>query len=128
VGAHKRIVVIDDNIDTLVLIHAILSKDYEIATINTPKEAAEFVKKINPNLVLLDLMMPELGGWDVYNQIRSDELTADIPVIIMTASGETLDRVFALHIAHVEHYLSKPFSPDELLSCVAKTLENHSPD
>jgi DNA-binding response OmpR family regulator len=121
-------VVIDDDLEMLVLVHTVLSRSYEVATCNDPNQALEFIQQTEPHLILLDLMMPEHVGWGIYNEIRRGERTQDTPVIIVTASHESVDRVFALNIAHVAAYLTKPFNPDELRRSVAKALESQPPD
>jgi two-component system, OmpR family, response regulator VicR len=72
--------------------------------------------------VLLDLMMPDMDGWDVYHQMKSEELTRDIPVIVITAKALNIDKVLGLRIAKVEDYIAKPFSPQELLQRVEQVL------
>ena len=63
-------------------------------------------------------MMPEMDGWEVYQQIKSDEATQNTPVIVVTAKAQSIDRVLGLHIAKVDDYISKPFSPQELLDSI----------
>ena len=75
-----------------------------------------------PDLVLLDLMMPDMDGWEVYQQMKADEKTRNIPVIVVTAKAQNIDRVLGMHIAHVDDYITKPFSPQELLASVEKVL------
>ena len=76
-----------------------------------------------PDLVLLDLMMPDMDGWEVYQQMKADEKTRHIPVIVVTAKAQSIDKVLGLHIAKVDDYLAKPFSPQDLLSSVEKVLK-----
>jgi DNA-binding response OmpR family regulator len=80
------------------------------------------VRTQQPDLVLLDLMMPDMDGWEVYQQMKADEATRHIPVIVVTAKAQSIDKVLGLHIAKVDDYIAKPFSPQELLSSVEKTL------
>jgi two-component system, OmpR family, response regulator VicR len=68
------------------------------------------------------LMMPDLDGWDVYQQMKADESMGEIPVIIITAKAQSIDKVLGLHIAKVDDYISKPFSPQDLLDSVEKVL------
>ena len=67
-------------------------------------------------------MMPDMDGWDVYQQLKADETTRDIPVIVVTAKAQSIDKVLGLTIAKVEDYISKPFSPQELMDSVEKVL------
>ena len=75
-----------------------------------------------PDLVLLDLMMPDMDGWDVYHQIKSEEQTRDIPVIVITAKAQDIDKILGLRVAKVEDYISKPFSPQELVERIEQVL------
>jgi DNA-binding response OmpR family regulator len=67
-------------------------------------------------------MMPDMDGWDVYHQIKSEERTREIPVIVITAKAQDIDKILGLHIAKVEDYISKPFSPQELIDRIEKVL------
>ncbi len=66
--------------------------------------------------------MPDMDGWEVYQNLKSDEKTKNIPVIVITAKAQAIDRVLGLHIAHVDDYISKPFRPQELLESIEKVL------
>jgi CheY-like chemotaxis protein len=72
--------------------------------------------------VLLDLMMPDMDGWEVYQQMKASEETRDIPVIVITAKAQNIDKVLGIHIAKVEDYISKPFSPQQLIDSVERIL------
>jgi DNA-binding response OmpR family regulator len=82
----------------------------------------DFVHQQLPDLILLDLMMPDLDGWDVYQQLKSEDETKDVPVIVITAKTQTIDKVLGLHIAKVDDYISKPFRPQELLDSIEKVF------
>jgi len=101
-------------------------RGFEVLGANGGIEGLELVKRELPDLVLLDLMMPDMDGWDVYQQMKSDENTRHIPVIVVTAKAQSIDKVLGLHIAKVEDYIAKPFSPQELLDSVEKVLANRS--
>jgi DNA-binding response OmpR family regulator len=80
------------------------------------------VRKLKPDLVLLDLMMPDMDGWEVYQQMKTDDALKAIPVIVVTAKAQSIDKVLGLHIAKVDDYVTKPFGPQELLQSVNKVL------
>ena len=80
------------------------------------------IRKEHPDLVLLDLMMPDMDGWEVYQQMKAEETTKNIPVIVVTARAQSIDKVLGLHIAKVDDYIAKPFSPQELLNSVDNVL------
>ncbi|MBI3162722.1 MAG: response regulator, partial [Chloroflexi bacterium] len=70
----------------------------------------------------LDLMMPEMDGWEVYQQMKADSVMRDIPVIVVTARAQNIDKVLGLHIAKVDDYIAKPFGPQELMDSVERIL------
>jgi DNA-binding response OmpR family regulator len=76
-----------------------------------------------PDLVLLDLMMPDMSGWDVYQHMKADDRMREIPVIIVTAKAQSIDKVLGLHIAKVQDYITKPFTPNELVDSIRKVLD-----
>jgi DNA-binding response OmpR family regulator len=119
----KVILCIEDEQEMIDLIRLILSRrGFEILGANGGKEGLEMIRKNHPDLVLLDLMMPEMDGWEVYQQMKADETTRDIPVIVVTAKAQSIDKVLGLHIAKVDDYIAKPFSPQELLASVDTVL------
>lgn len=121
----KSIVYIEDDPNTIHLVKLILGKGgFTVTGVSTGAEGLEAIKANRPNIVLLDLMMPDMDGWEVYQMLRSDEQTKDIPVIVITARTQSIDKVMGLHIAKVDDYITKPFSPNDLLKRVNQVLEN----
>ena len=119
----KRLAYIEDEAEMIDLVRLILGRrGYIVLGANGGREGLELVRKELPDLVLLDLMMPDMDGWDVYHQMKSEELTRDIPVIVITAKALNIDKVLGLRIAKVEDYIAKPFSPQELLQRVEQVL------
>ena len=119
----KTILCIEDEQEMIDLIRLILSRrGFEILGANGGKEGLEAIRREHPDLVLLDLMMPEMDGWEVYQQMKADSATRDIPVIVVTAKAQSIDKVLGLHIAKVDDYIAKPFSPQELLNSVDTVL------
>ncbi len=86
------------------------------------REGVEAMVQNPPDLVLLDLMMPDMDGWEVYRQIKAREALKKIPVIVITAKAQGIDRVLGLHIAGVDDYITKPFGPKELIDSVEHVL------
>jgi two-component system response regulator VicR len=122
-----KLVYIEDEPEMIDLVRLILSrKGYEVIGANGGREGLEIIRQKLPDLVLLDLMMPDMDGWDVYQQMKSAELTRDIPVIVITAKAQSIDKVLGLHIAKVDDYVSKPFSPQELVDRVEKVIGRHT--
>ena len=97
-------------------------KGFNVIGANGGVEGLEAVRRERPDLVLLDLMMPDMDGWEVYQQIKADSELREIPVIVVTAKAQSIDKVLGLHIAKVDDYISKPFGPQELLDSVEKIL------
>jgi two-component system response regulator VicR len=120
---NKKVVYIEDESEMIDLVRLILSrKGYEVIGANGGREGLDAIRQKLPDLVLLDLMMPDIDGWDVYQQMKSVEATRDIPVIVITAKAQSIDKVLGLHIAKVDDYISKPFSPQELVESVEKVI------
>ncbi|MDX9992114.1 MAG: response regulator [Anaerolineales bacterium] len=120
----KRILCIEDEPDMIDLIHLILARQgYLFDSAPGGEEGLKKVRETHPDLVLLDLMMPDMDGWEVYQQIKADEKTREIPVIIVTAKAQKIDKVLGLQIAKVDDYISKPFSPAELVESVRRILQ-----
>ncbi len=121
----KRVVYVEDELEMIDLVRLILGRHgYTVLGASGGREGLELVRKEIPDLVLLDLMMPDMDGWDVYHQIRSEERTRAIPVIVITAKAQDIDKILGLRVAKVEDYISKPFSPQDLIDRVEKVLAN----
>lgn len=99
-------------------------RGYEVKGAMSGADGLKMIREEKPDLILLDLMMPEMDGWEVYQQIKADENTKGIPVIVVTAKAQSIDRVLGLHIAKVDDYIAKPFSPQELMNSVEKVLKS----
>lgn len=119
----QHIVYIEDDNEMIDLVKLILErKGYRVSGANGGKEGWKLVKTHIPDLVLLDLMMPEVDGWEVYQNIRGNDDTKKIPVIVITAKAQDIDRVLGLHIAKVDDYITKPFKPAELVESIENFL------
>ncbi|MDO9303052.1 MAG: response regulator [Anaerolineales bacterium] len=119
----KHIVCIEDEAEMIELIRLILGRrGFDVHGAPGGKEGLQMVRELLPDLVLLDLMMPEMDGWEVYQQMKADASTRDIPVIVVTARAQNIDKVLGLHIAKVDDYIAKPFGPQELIDSVEKIL------
>jgi two-component system, OmpR family, response regulator VicR len=118
-----RILCIEDETDMIDLFRVILTRrGYKVDGAPGGHEGLRKVRETRPDLVLLDLMMPDMDGWEVYQQMKADEKTRSIPVIVVTAKAQSIDKVLGLQIAKVDDYISKPFSPDELVESVQRVL------
>src|SRR5215475_1604789 len=119
----KCILCVEDEPEMIDLMRLILGRrGFEVKGANGGVEGLRMIHDDKPDLILLDLMMPDMDGWEVYQQLKADENTKDIPVIVVTAKAQSIDKVLGLHIAKVDDYIAKPFSPQELLESVEQVL------
>jgi len=115
--------VIDDEETVLTLTKAILDKDYDVTTANSGQVALNlFFQGYTPDLVLLDLNMPEMGGWDTYIRIRDLTKLHKVPIAINSASDDPRDRAHAQEMGAVD-FIHKPAKKAELLEKVAKLVK-----
>ncbi len=111
----KKILVVDDEDDILNFLELVLSeKGYQVSTASGGQEALTKAQLERPDLVLLDIMMPRMDGWEVLKLLRVDEETAEVPVAMLSARTEARDRVQGLQEGAID-YICKPFSLSELL-------------
>ncbi len=119
----KRIIYIEDDPEMIDLVALILNRQgFQVKGALGGSEGLDLVRNELPDLVLLDLMMPDIDGWEVYQQIKANPSTARTPVIIITAKAQEIDRVLGLQIAKVDDYISKPFKPKELVDSIHRIL------
>ncbi len=119
----KRVVCIEDEPEMIDLMRLILSrKGYQVIGAMGGREGLEAVQRDKPDVVLLDLMMPDMDGWEVYQKMKANDATKNIPVIVVTAKAQSIDKVLGLHIAKVDDYITKPFGPQDLVDSIEKVL------
>jgi len=121
-GEKKKVLVVDDEETVLTITKSILEQDYEVTAVNSGKAALNlFLKGYTPNLVLLDLYMPEMGGWDAFIRIRDLSKLHKVPIAIYTTSDDPKDRAKAQELGAVD-YIHKPAKKAEMLEKVAKLI------
>ena len=119
----KEIMVVDDEEDVLSLVGDILERNgYGVKKCKNGVEALNEVLKSKPDLVILDLMMPEMSGWEVLKILKDNPDTSSIPVIILTCKGEMKDMIMGIQEGAFD-YITKPFEPDVLLKRVSFALK-----
>ncbi len=119
-----KILVVDDEPDAVELIEFNLKANgYEVATAADGEEALQKARAILPNLIILDLMLPEVDGMEVCKILRRDQRTQSIPIIMLTAKAAEIDRVLGLELG-ADDYVTKPFSPRELVLRVKRLLRS----
>lgn len=123
-GKNYTIVYIEDEQEMIDLVRLILvRKGFDVIGVCGGIEGLKIIENKVPDLVLLDLMLPDIDGWDVYHRMKADEKMRLIPVIVVTAKAQSIDRVLGLHIARVDDYIAKPFTPKELIKRVQKVMQ-----
>lgn len=119
----RRIVYIEDDQEMIDLVTMILERSgFQVIGARGGQVGLDIILRNPPDLILLDLMMPGLDGWEVYQQIKGTDRTRQIPVIIITAKAQAIDRVLGIHIAKVDDYIAKPFRPQELKDSIEKVF------
>ena len=118
----SKILIVDDSMNNLTLLERILSrKGYKVGVAASGKVAIETVELTKPDLILLDIMMPGMDGYEVCSQLKANECTRDIPIIFLSALAEVKDKVRAFNIGGVD-YITKPFEPVEVVARVENQL------
>ena len=116
---NKTVLVIEDDRNTAALVSLYLKRDgFAVLTAANGQVGLDLARRHGPDLVILDLMLPELDGWEVCRRLRR---TSDVPVIMLTARNEEIDRVAGLTLG-ADDYVAKPFSPRELVARVKAVL------
>jgi DNA-binding response OmpR family regulator len=119
----KKVLCIEDEKEMIDLMRLILERrGFDFVGAEGGQEGLEKIRQEKPDLILLDLMMPGVDGWEVYRQLKADDELEGIPVIVVTAKAQSIDKVLGLHIARVEDYITKPFGPQELLESIHRVL------
>ncbi len=122
-GRKRTVVCIEDDPDMIALIDLMLKRaDVEVIGAIDGEQGLKAIRNSKPDLVLLDLMLPGIDGWEVYQQMKTEDELRDIPVIVVTARAQTIDKVIGLHIAKVDDYLTKPLGPQQLRRSVERVL------
>lgn len=121
-----RILIVDDEPDAIELIKFNMEESgYHIVTASNGRKALDEIKKDAPDLVVLDLMLPEVDGIEVCKIIRRNAETSDLPIIMLTAKAAEIDRVLGLELG-ADDYMTKPFSPRELILRVKNLLKRRA--
>lgn len=120
----KKILVVEDSPETAALVKFLLEKEgYETFIAADGKKGLELAKEIFPNLILIDIMLPEMDGYTLNMHLKEDQETAAIPVIVVTARGLLTQLFGSGDQDRIDGYLTKPFEPKELIALIKKVLE-----
>lgn len=119
-----RVLCIDDEPGVIELITLILKpQNIQVEGANSGPEGLDIMRQNPPDAVLLDIMMPDMDGWEVYRQMKEDDKLKEIPVIIVTARNSSFEEIIARERAGVNDYVTKPFVPNDLRSSLSKVLK-----
>ena len=119
---NKKILLVDDEPDIrLTVSKRLMTKGYRVTEAENGKIALDIIEKQVPDLVILDVMMPELNGYQVCRKLRERSETKELPVLMLTAKDQTTDRFWAEEVG-VTEYITKPFEDEELLAAVQRLL------
>ncbi len=122
----KRVLIVDDEPHVATLVARNLTQSgYETATAPDGREALKLLDSWGPDLIVLDIMMPEIDGMEVIEILRGDPRTVELPVVILTAKSEDAD-IARGWAAGAHCYITKPFSPEELVTVVNRILDTVS--
>ena len=114
-----KILIVDDDANICELLRLYLEKDgFDTVVANDGEQAVEYASKYSPDLILLDIMLPKLDGWQVCREIRK---TSETPIIMLTAKGETFDKILGLELG-ADDYASKPFDTKEVIARIKAVL------
>lgn len=121
----KRVLLVEDELNIMEAIRFLLSREgWQVDTHENGADAAEVVRDLKPDLVILDVMLPGKSGFDILEDLRGHSDTANLPVLMLTARGQSRDREMA-EKAGVSRFMTKPFSNTEVLTAVRDLLYVH---
>ncbi|MFM7450405.1 MAG: response regulator transcription factor [Leptolyngbyaceae cyanobacterium] len=123
IGSHKRLLLIDDDPNLILLVKDYLEfRGYEVITAENGREAIEILEADIPDMIICDVMMPEMDGYSLVKHVRDNPRTSWIPVLFLSAKGQSQDRVKGLNTG-ADVYMVKPFEPEELVAQVESSLK-----
>ena len=121
--ASEKILIVDDDEDVLLIVQTILDNSgYSVVPARNGREGVEKAIESSPDLILLDVMMPELSGWEVCTKLKSAPETRQIPIAMLTVKSEIRDLITGMQVG-ADDYITKPFTRKKLLSTVRRLLD-----
>jgi CheY-like chemotaxis protein len=124
-SSKKTVVCVEDDFLFSEFLSLMLERDgFKVVSVGTGKDAISTLEDLQPDLVILDLMLPDLHGWQIIEKMREQPALRDIPIIVVTALSSDADRTFAEDIAGVHAYLTKPVAPGDIRRAVATALSD----
>ncbi len=120
----KKVLVVDDEPGVRQLVSKILSREYTVVEAKDGEEAINAVKNQSPRIVIMDMMMPKMDGLTACYAIKKDPATRSIPVIMLTAIDQELNKKLSTTVMGANKYMTKPFNARELLASIRQLLDN----
>ncbi|MEM7348732.1 MAG: response regulator [Chloroflexota bacterium] len=121
-----EILCIDDEIGVVELVELIMQREgIAVQGAGSGSEGLDLMRKNQPKVILLDIMMPDMDGWEVFKTMKADQALKDIPVIILTARDSSFEEIVARERAGVDDYITKPFTPSRLRESIKKVLSKN---
>ncbi len=125
-GEQKQLLLIDDDPNLILLVKDYLEfRGYEVVTAENGQEALDVLQTVTPDMIICDVMMPQMDGYSFVEHVRKDSRTSWIPVLFLSAKGQSQDRVKGLNTG-ADVYMVKPFEPEELVAQVESSLKQAS--
>ena len=119
-----EILCVDDEIGVIELVELIMQREgIKVVGASSGTDALELMQQHQPQVILLDIMMPGMDGWEVFKRLKADDKLRDIPVIILTARDSSFEEIVAREKAGVDDYITKPFTPAQLRESIRKVYE-----
>lgn len=119
-----RILSIEDDPEMRGLLQLILErKGHHVIGVKRGELGMELLKSLKPDVLLLDLMLPDIDGWEIYREMKADEELSTVPVIVISARDQTQDAAAGYYVVGDDRYLEKPFEIDDLLKTVYEVLD-----
>lgn len=115
----RKVLIADDDSSVLYSVRRVLGEHYNVIEANDGNEAVNLAKSHRPDIILMDIMMPEKGGYTATSEIKANESTKAIPIVMLTGVGFELNKKLAENVG-ASGYITKPFKPQELLDTVNK--------
>ena len=126
-SARKKILMVDDDEVQLAIAEIILKKDYDVVTTTSGEKALAYLLQGSaPHLILLDIVMPHMDGWETFNRLKAISCLHDVPIAFFTSLSESSEKNRAYEMGAVD-FIQKPFQKEELRSRVKAMLEKHQP-
>jgi len=120
---NHSVLIVDDDPNIVELLHVnLLAAGYTVATAIDGRDAQEKIRENPPEIIVLDVMMPEMDGWELCKWVRDDPELTPIKIVMLTAKGSEKDRMIGREIFGADEYLTKPFDIDEMKSVVERLL------